>query len=607
MEVSTGLAQDVSILLCFVLWDIVYCTRYANKQPGSQKFVGFAFDVGHALTFLVLTDDTRKVIKCSVLRLAELPENKIRMDQNSNLQLDKAAGETIKQKVNFCTTGRDPCLAEGFIMQTLVPDADAMNDVSLIDEQDDDDSVEDEKDVHASIDDVPKLPENMDEELVQPMTRDDSDDFLRNHRYRRKKKDRFQGSHHHDCSLTPERRRSSRLCRNANLMDVLDPVKSKLDGKIEAHQQSRSSNQKPDPSEKRILESEGERDYGSSMMNPSLKDEEEKVWSNEDQSMSAEHLKFWQPGADNHLQEPIRFHKKSLHTLNPTEKGLTPKEMVGRTFLVPPSADGSCHRAKIMSEVRKMTDKAHESPECIQFKCLVNNDFEEIVAHNDVLDFIEKDSTWDGVWTFEKILAHQKVKSGDKNHQGSGINCLVLWSAGEQTWEPLCNRTRKSGLWIDDPVTVASYARDNGLLDEPKWKLPGLKKMAKTQKKPLHLVNKAKLHSFCNKPVYMYGFQAPRNHVEAMDLDHMNGNTMWRDAEMIEMNQIDEHKSFIDKGVGYNPGSDFKRIRVQWCTPSSMMDVTEHDSLPEDTSLRRILTQCILALCHYKESESSPF
>jgi len=220
-------------------------------------------------------------------------------------------------------------------------------------------------------------------------------------------------------------------------MDVLDPVKSRLDRKIEAHQQSRSPTPKPDPSKKPTLESEGERDHRSPMMNPSLKNKKEKAWSDEEQSLLAGHLKFRQPGTDNPLQEPIMFHKKSLVTLNPTEKGLTPEEMIGRSFLMPPAANGSGHHAKIMSEVQRMKDKAHSSPEYIKFKCLVNNDFEDIVAYNDVVDFIEKDSTWDGVWTFEKILTHQKVKSGDKNHRGSGINCLVLWSTGEQTWEPL--------------------------------------------------------------------------------------------------------------------------------------------------------------------------
>jgi len=118
---------------------------------------------------------------------------------------------------------------------------------------------------------------------------------------------------------------------------------------------------------------------------------------------------------------------------------------------------------------------------------------------------------------------------------------------------------------------AAIYARDNGLLNEPGWKLPGLKKMVKTQKKVLRLANKAKLHSFCSKPVYMYGFQVPRNHFEAMELDHMNGNTMWRDAEITELKQIDEYKSFIDKGVGFNPGSDFKKIRVH------MVYAVKHD------------------------------
>jgi len=60
----------------------------------------------------------------------------------------------------------------------------------------------------------------------------------------------------------------------------------------------------------------------------------------------------------------------------------------------------------------------------------------------------------------------------------------------------------------------------------------------------------------------MYGFQVPRNHAEALELDRVNGNTMWIDAETTELNQIDEYKSFIDKGVGFNPGSDYKRIRV---------------------------------------------
>jgi len=243
-------------------------------------------------------------------------------------------------------------------MKTLMPDTDAMNDASPVDEQGEEDSIEEEKGVPVPINDVPELPKK---DLVQPTTRDDSDEFLKKHRGRRKKKNRFQGSHRHDRSPRPERRRSSRLRRNANLMDVLDPVKSKLDKRIEAHQQSRSPAKKSESCERPILESEGERDCRSPVMNPSLKDEKGKMWSDEDQSLLAKHI--------NPLQEPTKFHKKSLVTLNPRDKGLAPEEMIGRTYLMPPEADGSRHHSKIMPEVQKMKDKAHETPECVKFKC----------------------------------------------------------------------------------------------------------------------------------------------------------------------------------------------------------------------------------------------
>jgi len=53
-----------------------------------------------------------------------------------------------------------------------------------------------------------------------------------------------------------------------------------------------------------------------------------------------------------------------------------------------------------------------------------------------------------------------------------------------------------------------------------------------------------------------------RSLCSSLELDRINGNTMWIEAETTELNQIDEYKWFIDKGVGYNPGSDYKHIRV---------------------------------------------
>jgi len=69
---------------------------------------------------------------------------------------------------------------------------------------------------------------------------------------------------------------------------------------------------------------------------------------------------------------------------------------------MPPTADGSRHRARIMESARDVKDKAHKDRVHIKFKCLVNNDFEEVVAYNDLVDFTEKDTTWEGIWTFDK-------------------------------------------------------------------------------------------------------------------------------------------------------------------------------------------------------------
>ena len=75
MQMLTGQRIDISILLQFLFWYVVYVSRYDDHQYhgqiGSTKsseicgfvgFVGFAWNVGHALTFKVLIDDTNKVI-----------------------------------------------------------------------------------------------------------------------------------------------------------------------------------------------------------------------------------------------------------------------------------------------------------------------------------------------------------------------------------------------------------------------------------------------------------------------------------------------------------------------------------------------------------------
>ena len=82
MEVLTGQVADISIALEFLFWDKAHITRcrdntYNGKLGNEEhykisgRFVGFARNVGHELTFLVLTDDTKRIIARSRVRLAE--------------------------------------------------------------------------------------------------------------------------------------------------------------------------------------------------------------------------------------------------------------------------------------------------------------------------------------------------------------------------------------------------------------------------------------------------------------------------------------------------------------------------------------------------------
>ena len=139
------------------------------------------------------------------------------------------------------------------------------------------------------------------------------------------------------------------------------------------------------------------------------------------------------------------------------------------------------------------------------------------------------------------------MRDGQPEFKGCGTSLLIEWETGERTWEPLTTPD-KQGVFDTDPVTVAIYANQNGLIGQKGWSFPLLRKYAKTPKRLLRLANQAKLHSFRTAPKFMFGIQVPRNHAEAMELDQRNGNTRWRDAELVELGQIDDYGTFTDKG-----------------------------------------------------------
>jgi hypothetical protein len=144
------------------------------------------------------------------------------------------------------------------------------------------------------------------------------------------------------------------------------------------------------------------------------------------------------------------------------------------------------------------------NPTRIQLRVSVNNNKdEEIIMYNKMLEYITRDEESDTMWKFQRIISHAV--------QGSKITLLIKWENGEITIEPL------SIIAVDDPVTCAIYASENGLLDQPGWKR--FKHIEKNKKRFTRMVNQAKLKSFHTAPKYKYGYEIPRTYEQAKRID----------------------------------------------------------------------------------------
>jgi hypothetical protein len=236
---------------------------------------------------------------------------------------------------------------------------------------------------------------------------------------------------------------------------------------------------------------------------------------------------------------------------------IKPEDLIGRTFLTAPKDDGHQYRARIVEAVDGHQQGIHDNPDHIRFKCSINDDqFEEIVAYNDIIQRIEQDDSEDtAVWKYKHITAHEgPLERSHQNYKGSKFNVMMEWENGEITTKPL------SIIAADNHVSCAIYARDDDLLGlEEGWRR--FKGIAKWQKKMFRMANQAKLRSFRTAPKYMYGFEVPKDYEHAVKLDDRNRTNKWVESTRIEMQQHDEYKTFTDKGKD-GKVDGFKKIRV---------------------------------------------
>ena len=134
---------------------------------------------------------------------------------------------------------------------------------------------------------------------------------------------------------------------------------------------------------------------------------------------------------------------------------------------------------------------------------------EELISYNQLVDHLEAAANEDNeisndLYKFRALIGHQGLlKPTDPNWKGCKFNVLVEWETGEKTYEPL------SVLAADDPVTCATYAKENDLLHIDGWKR--FRSLAKRDKILARAVMQSKISQVRSSNKYMFGYLIPRS------------------------------------------------------------------------------------------------
>ena len=272
----------------------------------------------------------------------------------------------------------------------------------------------------------------------------------------------------------------------------------------------------------------------------------------------------------------------------------SPDELLGMTILRP--VDDELVRAKV---VRKIMDRDAENHQQIKFLlALGDGKLEEIISYNELNDLVTdslaaKESGQHDLISYAGILDHQgPLKNHNPKYKGSSYNVLVDWDDKTQTWEPLNTMAKQ------DSVTLARYAYDNGLLNEPGWKF--LRRTAKRQRFLNAIINSVKRRNDPNQVKYKFGVRVPRTFSEAMVHDKENGNTFWADAVRVNSTNSSHTKHFVTSAPGGSLVRNSRRSRSGLFLMSRRMGGERADWLPAGTLPQNRRRRCTHRSQHYE-------
>jgi hypothetical protein len=231
----------------------------------------------------------------------------------------------------------------------------------------------------------------------------------------------------------------------------------------------------------------------------------------------------------------VQNQSEELSQSNPIHTPIvSPNDLVGRIFQDTINNKEYTWQVVQLNAYHERDIQQH--PDLLRFiqRCSDASLADEILSYGQLMNKLFGEN--EILWSFDRIITHQgPLSKRHPDYKGNPHNVVVAWSNRDQSLEPL------HLIASDNPVSCALYARDNQLLDLPGWRR--FRGLAKRSGKILREVNLAKSKSF-SKPKFNYGVEAPRNYKHAIEIDHINGNTLWQDAIALELGQIDGLNTF---------------------------------------------------------------
>ena len=93
-----------------------------------------------------------------------------------------------------------------------------------------------------------------------------------------------------------------------------------------------------------------------------------------------------------------------------------------------------------------------------------------------------------------------------------------------------------------------------------------------TRKKLQYMINAVKVKSFCNVLLqYIYGVCIPHDKKEVLKLDEENSNDNWKEAIRLEIQELINYDTFIDKDLRNQMPNNYTKIRCH------MTFIAKHD------------------------------